>query len=110
MNIVHAPREHSSDLQPVPSVPFGSGLNTLSNYNWSEFKRITWDDCSNNSKEDCLTPKGFTFMRWNPAPGLYIDVYNVHADAGTTDGDYKSRASNINQVHPFASSFLSFII
>jgi hypothetical protein len=49
-------------------------------------------------------------MRWNPAPGLYIDVYNVHADAGTTDGDYKSRASNINQVDPLASSFLSFIV
>jgi hypothetical protein len=29
-----------------------------------------------------LTPKGFTFMRWNPADGVFIDFYNVHADAG----------------------------
>jgi hypothetical protein len=38
-------------------------------------------------------------MRWAPAPGVYIDVYNVHTDAGTKDGDEKARASNLQQVY-----------
>lgn len=57
-------------------------MNTLSNFAWTDFERVKWDTCSNASGADCLTPKGFTFMRWMPADGVYIDVYNLHADAG----------------------------
>jgi hypothetical protein len=35
-----------------------------------------------NSSADCLTPKGFTFMRLQVAPGFSLDAYNLHADAG----------------------------
>jgi hypothetical protein len=35
-----------------------------------------------NSSADCLTPKGFTFMRVKIAEGAVIDMYNLHADAG----------------------------
>lgn len=63
-------------------VPFGSGLNTLSNYDWIDFTRVEWDDCSNASGADCLTPKGFTFMRMKIDQGVWIDVYNLHTDAG----------------------------
>ena len=63
-------------------VPFGSGLNTLSNFDWIDFTRIKWDKCSDASGFDCWTPKGFTFMRWRLDDGVYIDLYNLHADAG----------------------------
>lgn len=63
-------------------VPFGSGLNTLSTHDWIDYTRVKWGTCSDASGSDCLTPKGFTFMRWNPSDGVYIDVYNLHADAG----------------------------
>jgi len=63
-------------------VPFGSGLNIISNYNWINYERVKWNTCSDASGSDCLTPKGFTFMRWNPSEGVFIDVYNLHADAG----------------------------
>lgn len=63
-------------------VPFGSGLNSISTKNWINYTRVKWNTCSNASGADCLTPKGFTFMRWNPSEGVYIDVYNLHADAG----------------------------
>lgn len=62
-------------------VPFGSGLNTLSNYNWISYDRIKWDSCNLNDG-DCLTPKGFTAMRAQIDEGVYIDLYNLHADAG----------------------------
>jgi hypothetical protein len=35
-----------------------------------------------NSSADCLTPKGFTFMRVKIAEGAVVDMYNLHADAG----------------------------
>ncbi|KAK0638372.1 Sphingomyelinase [Lasiodiplodia hormozganensis] len=79
-------------------VPFGSGLNTLSNFNWIDFERIEWDDCSNASGADCLTPKGFTFMRVKVDEGVWIDVYNLHTDAGTEDADEAARTSNVKQV------------
>ena len=37
---------------------------------------------SDRSSADCLTPKGFTFMRVKFAEGVWVDAYNLHADAG----------------------------
>ncbi|KAF8710913.1 Jacalin-like lectin domain, partial [Rhizoctonia solani] len=79
-------------------VPFGSGLNTLSSYNWIDFSRIKWDTCSNASESDYLTPKRFTFMRLRIDEGVYIDFINLHADAGTEVGDEAARTANIKQV------------
>lgn len=62
-------------------VPFGSGLNTVANYNWNVFNRITWDQCFIN-EADCLTPKGFSLMRVQLGDGVEVDFYNLHADAG----------------------------
>ncbi|EFQ35332.1 endonuclease/Exonuclease/phosphatase [Colletotrichum graminicola] len=79
-------------------VPFGSGLNTLSNYNWVDFERVKWNTCSDASSNDCLTPKGFTFMRVRLDEGVYVDVINLHTDAGTEAGDSVARNSNLKQV------------
>lgn len=76
----------------------GSGLNTLSNFPWINFSRAKWDVCSNASGADCLTPKGFTFMRVYVDDGVYLDVYNLHADAGTQPDDLDARNSNLHQV------------
>ena len=62
-------------------IVFGSGLNTVSNFPWSDYVRIKWNTCNLNSG-DCLTPKGFTFMRLQVSEGVSIDVYNLHTDAG----------------------------
>jgi endonuclease/exonuclease/phosphatase family metal-dependent hydrolase len=79
-------------------VPFGSGLNTLANFDWIDFRRIQWNRCSDASSSDCLTPKGFTFMRMQVDAEVFIDVYNLHADAGTEDDDLAARRENIQQV------------
>ncbi|KAF7537783.1 hypothetical protein G7054_g3434 [Neopestalotiopsis clavispora] len=71
-------------------VPFGSGLNTLANYDWLDFTRVKWDVCSDASSSDCLTPKGFTFMR---------------VDAGTEDEDETARNSNLAQVANYIDSY-----
>ncbi|WP_458248170.1 jacalin-like lectin [Streptomyces sp. MAI_2237] len=83
----------------------GSGLNTLSKipYDTDDFERVRWNSCQVDSG-DCLTPKGFTFMRERLAEGVYVDFYNLHTNAGTNDGDEASRADNLNQLTAFIKS------
>ncbi|KAI9931405.1 hypothetical protein ASPWEDRAFT_169751 [Aspergillus wentii DTO 134E9] len=76
----------------------GSGLNTLSNYDWVDFERVKWATCSEASGADCLTPKGFTVMRVRVEEGVYLDFYNLHADAGSETEDVKARSANLQQV------------
>jgi hypothetical protein len=81
---------------------FGSGLNTLSSLpiDSDEFERVTWANCNLN-EGDCLTPKGFTFLRVRLAEGVYLDTYNLHADAGSDSGDISARAGNFAQLTSF---------
>ncbi|MGW2050488.1 jacalin-like lectin [Streptomyces sp. NPDC001858] len=83
----------------------GSGLNTVSDYAWDtdDFERSGWNDCQLDSG-DCLTPKGFTFMRERLAEGVYVDFYNLHTNAGTSDGDLAARAANLAQLTSFIST------
>ncbi|KAH6848105.1 Endonuclease/exonuclease/phosphatase [Chaetomium sp. MPI-CAGE-AT-0009] len=92
-------------------VPFGSGLNTLSNFDWVDFRRVKWDTCSNASGADCLTPKGFTFMRaaiarpTDNSTAVYVDFYNLHTDAGGEEQDLAARQHNVNQVTSYISQW-----
>ncbi|KAL5375164.1 hypothetical protein DPSP01_011371 [Paraphaeosphaeria sporulosa] len=86
-------------------VPFGSGLNTLSNFDWVDFERTKWATCSDASENDCLTPKGFTFMRAHVSEGVWVDLYNLHADAGTEDADNTARAANLRQVSDHITTY-----
>ena len=83
----------------------GSGVNTLSKlpYDADDFERVRWNSCQLDSG-DCLTPKGFTFMRLRLAEGVYVDFYNAHTNAGTNPGDLNSRADNLNQLTAFIGS------
>lgn len=78
----------------------GDGLTAFANAPITEFARVKWSACFGmfDSGSDCLTPKGFSFMRVELEPGLFVDVYNVHADAGSAPGDLAARASNLEQL------------
>jgi len=80
---------------------FGDGLNTFSKLPFSEFTRITWDECFGlfTNGSDCLTPKGLSFQRHEFAPGAFLDVYNWHADAGSAEDDKAARRSNTRQLY-----------
>ncbi|MFJ8506387.1 jacalin-like lectin [Streptomyces avermitilis] len=101
---------YSTDTHPYRTATsggagIGSGLNTVSAYAWDgdDFERARWNSCQLDSG-DCLTPKGFTFMRERLAEGVYVDFYNLHTNAGTSDGDEASRADNLNQLASFIST------
>ncbi|CAZ83479.1 unnamed protein product [Tuber melanosporum] len=100
---------YASDAHPhrTPTsggVPFGDGLNTLSNFPFMDFTRIGWTDCFINSG-DCLTPKGFTFMRVQLDPHVWVDVYNLHTDAGSQSEDRKARRENVAQIVKHINTF-----
>jgi endonuclease/exonuclease/phosphatase family metal-dependent hydrolase len=102
---LYAADNHPYRTPTSGGVPFGSGLNTLSNhsYDGGDFERVTWSSCSLSSG-DCLTPKGFTFMRARLGEGVYVDLYNLHADAGSDSGDLSARAANFSQLTSFIQS------
>lgn len=96
-NTAHAYRTPTSGGAAI-----GSGLNTLSKfpYDVDDFERVRWNSCQFDSG-DCLTPKGFTFMRVRLTEGVYTDFYNLHTNAGTNAGDLASRADNLDQLTAF---------
>jgi len=79
-------------------VPFGDGLNTLSKYPVHEVRRISWNHCTG---ADCLTPKGFTYSRLEIAKNIFVDLYNVHANAYNHLQAAEARRNNIKQLSEF---------
>jgi hypothetical protein len=69
-----------------------------------DFERTTWDDCYLNSG-DCLTPKGFTAMRVRLSSTQWVDIYNLHTDAGSESGDQTARGKNIQQLLDYMAVF-----
>lgn len=59
----------------------------------SQFCRQRWDQLES---EDALSDKGYAFARHEVAPGIYLDVYNWHAQAGSDFAD--ARADNTQQL------------
>lgn len=91
---------------PFQSVPdsrgrsLGDGLNVLSRIPFGVQARDPWNDCNGtiNDGADCLTPKGFWYSRLELTDGLYLDLYNVHMDAGHAGGDVRARARNFAEL------------
>ena len=99
---------YSSLLMETTNFPFwqkadtrgllGSGLMRLSRFPFWEFYRYKWPKCSGifSKDSDCLAKKGFTFSRYEVSPGVFIDVYNIHSDAGRHKKDKKARLAQLN--------------
>ena len=79
---------------------FGDGLSQFASGEFSELRREAWQECHGiiDSYLDCLTPKGFAVSRQTLAPGVQVDVYNVHLDAGGGAGDRAAREAQITQL------------
>ena len=79
------------------------GLNRFSQLPFSELTRETWTECNgfHDAANDCLAPKGLSFARHELTPGVMIDVYNLHLDAGRRDADIEARRSQLDQLTRF---------
>ncbi|MEZ4879268.1 MAG: hypothetical protein R2801_03775 [Chitinophagales bacterium] len=82
-------------------VPFGSGLNTLSNFPILGINRASWSACTG---ADCLTPKGFTYSKIKLSNDVVIDCYNLHANAGKSDESFEARKVGFVQLMNFINN------
>jgi len=79
----------------------GDGLNDFSVFApVADLLRVPWNKCSGTAdcKNDCLTPKGYSYARREIAPGVEIDVYNIHTDSGSCRGDIAARGDQFAQL------------
>jgi len=96
----HARHPFRSRPLRLHAAPVGDGLNRFSTFPFAEFERIRWDECHGivGDGSDCLSAKGFSLARHEISPGVVIDVYNLHADAGGAEGDIEARAAQFRQL------------
>lgn len=97
-HLLYGTAKHPYKTQWMGPVPIGDGLNLLSQYKISGLKRFKWKKCNGT---DCLTPKGFSFQQVEIVEGIKIDVYNMHANAGSANKDYEARRSNLIQLYEY---------
>ena len=82
-----------------PSALVSDGLNRLSRLPFGPIDRVMWPDCfgaidtSDGGAGDCLSTKGFSMATTEVAPGVTVDVYNLHGEAGSTLLDRQYRAA-----------------
>ncbi len=100
------PFKSLSALQPFgsnpmrPSAIVADGLNTFSRFPFSEIVRVPWTNC-HESAADCLALKGFSFVRMTFAPGVVVDVYDLHMEAGGDPQDDVLRDQGVTQLSNF---------
>lgn len=86
---------------------FGDGLSDFSKFPFGEVRRAAWRECHGivDSYFDCLTPKGLAMTRVELAPGVLVDAYNVHLDAGAGPGDIAARATQLRQLFEIVAAW-----
>jgi hypothetical protein len=91
---------HAFISPPSTQPSLGDGLSEFSRLRFADFQRETWTACHGfiDSYNDCLAPKGFSYARHEFAPGVFVDIYDVHLDAGGGPGDRQARESQIAQL------------
>ena len=71
---------------------FGDGLNRFTRYPFKDFVRTPFTRCFG---ADCLAAKGISVALTELAPGVEVDVYNLHLEAGGQTEDNEARAEHV---------------
>ncbi|HRT82264.1 MAG TPA: endonuclease/exonuclease/phosphatase family protein, partial [Oscillospiraceae bacterium] len=81
-------------------VPHGDGLGIFSKFPIYNVKHTKWDLSYGvlSGSSDKLAQKGFLYSLVELAPGVYIDFYVLHADAGKDSKSVEARADNFRQL------------
>ena len=103
-NLVGAMNGFNYETNHTGSIPGGDGLNVFTKnmpiYNET---RVAWDDACGilSDGSDELTPKGFVYSVIDIGNGIYVDFYNLHADAYGGAGSAAARTSQYKQLAAF---------
>jgi hypothetical protein len=86
-----------------PDAILGDGLNTFARFPFGQITRVAWAGC-HNSAADCLALKGFSMVRMTIAPGVVVDVYDLHMEAGGDPEDDVLRDEGVTQLSTFVQA------
>jgi hypothetical protein len=95
----------SDPERPLPLV--GDGLGYLSRFVYTDLQRVPWQHCfggadtSDGGAADCLAMKGFGVASVWITPGVSVDVYTVHGEAGHTTADRRMIAEDFELLADF---------
>jgi poly(3-hydroxybutyrate) depolymerase len=93
-----------------PTALLSDGINRMSRFPFGEITRVMWPNCfggadtSDGGAGDCLAEKGFSVARTELAPGVEVDVYNLHAEAGNTPADMTYIAEDFEVLADFMAT------
>lgn len=116
--------EHPNLSEPAPSpwhlapedrqrstALVADGLNRMSQFPFEPVTRVMWENCHGGGEgqelgaADCLSEKGFSVGRTTFAPGVEIDVYNLHAEAGSEPEAVQYRHEDYVQLAAFINDY-----
>lgn len=111
----HSTHAHRSDMAPQPlgsnperpSALLADGLGFFSDHPMGPVTRVAWSDCfggadtSDGGAADCLAMKGFAVTTVTLADGVEVDVYDLHAEAGSTPRDQELQRAAFPQLAAF---------
>lgn len=82
------------------SINLGDGVSILSRIELGPDIHVPWKACNGyvDDSNDCLTPKGFVVTTMTLAAGAVVDLYDLHADAGGSNGDMSARSKQMDQL------------
>lgn len=83
-----------------PAALVSDGLNQFANFPFDDVVREPWSTC-HASAADCLALKGFAMARTTLAPGVTVDVYDLHMEAGGDPEDEAARDAGVTQLSSF---------
>ncbi len=98
--------EYRSEPMLATRALVSDGLSHFSRFAFAGLSRVRWRRCSGyvSAASDCLADKGFSHTRVALAPELFVDVYNLHADAGGTLPDVDVRQHNFEQLAEYVQA------
>lgn len=104
--VQHPHQSPSMDISESESI-MTDGLNRFSQSPFTDFTRQKWVACYGGiegNASDCLADKGFSFAIHNLGDGVFIHIYNFHAEAGGDTEDNEAREQGYDQLIDFILS------
>jgi hypothetical protein len=91
-HLYYAPRNRKKTL--------GDGLSRFSKFPMTKVEHVSWKQCNGylRHESDCMTAKGFSFARHEIGPGVWLDLYDLHMEAGNDPADDRAHLADVEQL------------
>ncbi len=103
--VEHVDHRYQESPKYPRSTMFGDGLAVLSRFPVESNARVRWQACNGYllALSDCFAEKGFSAAELTLAHGARVVVFNVHGDAGHSEGDVEARRTGFAQLADYIS-------